>query len=93
MENTEKKPPVPYIVFETTMARQAEGEKRRDIINMVIILTLIVALVGSWLFFFNYESQFEETTITQQVEQDADNGSNRFVGGDYYVSTEDNDNN
>lgn len=79
---------VSYIVFETEMARAERREKRRSIIDAVIILTLIVALVGSWLFFWHYESQFEDVIITQEVEQDAENGSNHFIGGDHYGATE-----
>ena len=50
-----------------------------------VIIVLIVLLVGSNIAWIVYEAQFdvvEETNTT--VEQDADNGENNFIGGDYY---------
>lgn len=51
---------------------------------IVVILVLIVLLVGSNIAWIVYENSFEDYVITQDVEQDADNGTNNFVGGDYY---------
>ena len=48
----------------------------------ILTILLAVLLAGSWIGFFVYESQFE--TVSQEVKQDADNGTNNFVGGDYY---------
>ena len=48
----------------------------------IVILVLIIALIGTndaWLY---YESQFEDVVWTQEVVQDAENGTNNFVGGD-----------
>ena len=60
----------------------------------IICVLLIVLLVGSWVGFFVYESQFEDVVITQDVEQSADgSGSNSYdgklIGGDYYGESED----
>lgn len=60
---------------------------------IVVILVLIVLLVGSNIAWIVYENSFEDYVITQDVEQDADNGTNNFVGGDYYGETEDKNNN
>lgn len=54
----------------------------------IIVLVLIIALIGTngaWLY---YESQFEDAVWTQEVVQDAENGTNNFVGGDDYGNTE-----
>lgn len=60
---------------------------------IAVIVILIVLLVGSNIAWLVYENSFEDYVITQDVEQDADNGTNNFVGGDYYGETEDKNNN
>ena len=60
---------------------------------ITVILVLIVLLVGSNIAWIVYENSFEDYVITQDVEQDSDNGTNNFVGGDYYGETEDKNNN
>lgn len=60
---------------------------------IAVILILIVLLVGSNVAWIVYENSFEDYVITQDVEQDADNGTNNFVGGDYYGEAEDKNNN
>jgi len=57
-----------------------------------IIILLIALLFGSNAAWIWYESQFADEVITQEVEQNADNGINRFVGGDYYGTPEDQNN-
>lgn len=54
----------------------------------IVILLLVVLLVGSNVAWLWYESQFEDEIITQDVTQEADNGTNSFVGGDYYGTAE-----
>ena len=51
---------------------------------IAVIIVLIVLLVGSNIAWIVYENSFEDYVITQDVEQDADNGTNNFIGGDYY---------
>ena len=60
---------------------------------IAVIVILIVLLVGSNIAWIVYENSFEDYVITQDVEQDADNGTNNFVGGDYYGETEDKNSN
>ena len=76
---------------------QHEKDQNRlmDIIKslVAVIVILIVLLVGSNVAWLVYENSFEDYVITQDVEQDADNGTNNFVGGDYYGETEDKNNN
>lgn len=81
---------VPYIVYESSMARAERTIKRLWILALVIVFLLVASNVG-WLI---YESQFETITeTTQEVWQEADSGGlNLFNGGDYYVSTEGADN-
>ena len=50
----------------------------------ILIILLVVLLFGSNAAWLYYESQFTDEVITQEVTQEADNGINRFVGGDYY---------
>lgn len=71
---------IPYIAFEDAQARH-EREKVRW---FIIVLVLIILLFGSNAAWIAYESQFETVSIDQTVSQEADNGVNRFIGGDYY---------
>ena len=50
----------------------------------ILVVLLIVLLFGSNAAWIHYESQFEDVVVTQEVEQDAENGENHFVGGDFY---------
>ena len=60
---------------------------------IAVVVILIVLLVGSNIAWIVYENSFEDYAITQDVEQDADNGTNNFVGGDYYGEAENKNNN
>lgn len=80
---------VPYVVHEASQARSERHSKRL----WIIILVLIGALIGTNLAWIIYNSQFE--TIEEantMVEQDADNGTNNFIGGNAYGETKNNDN-
>ena len=63
---------------------------RMERINKRLFWGLMVAIflfVVSWIGFIWYESQWEvvSESTTYEVQQEAEgNGSNRFVGGDYY---------
>lgn len=73
--------PVPYITHEADMARMDRVNKRQWIVTLVLVILLFVTN-GLWIW---YESQWETVeTVTQEVTQEADNGINRFIGGDYY---------
>ena len=74
---------VPYVVHESAMARAERQAKRL----VAIIILLIVLLVGSNIGWLVYENSFEDYVITQEVEQEADNGENHFIGGDYIGET------
>ena len=74
---------VPYVVHESAMARAERQAKRL----VAVIILLIVLLVGSNIGWMVYENSFEDYVITQEVEQEADNGENHFIGGDYIGET------
>lgn len=78
--------PVPHWAYEVEQAHRERTERRL----WIVILVLIAALIGSNAAWIWYESQFEDvTTTTQEVTQEADNGENHFVGGDYYYGPTD----
>ena len=77
---------VPYVVHESAMARSERHNKRL----WIVILVLIGALIGTNLAWIIYNSQFEVVeTWEQEVAQDAENGENNFIGGDYYGEAND----
>lgn len=67
--------------------RNEQRHERREKRLVWVIVLLIVLLVGSNIGWLVYESQFEDYVITQEVEQDAENGENHFIGGDYIGET------
>ena len=73
---------VPYIVYESTQDRMERREKR----FVAVIVLLIVLLVGTNCAWIHYESQFEAVSI--ESEQQADNGTNYFAGGDLFGTAE-----
>ena len=86
-ENCKAKPckepeSVPYIVHEASMARM-ERQAKRLWIAVLLLIVMLVGTNGAWLF---YESQWE--TVYQEVTQEADTGTNNFVGGDVIGETD-----
>ena len=73
---------VPYIVHEASMARM-ERQIKRLWITILLLIVMLVATNGAWIW---YESQME--TIYQEVTQEADTGTNNFVGGDVIGETD-----
>lgn len=73
---------VPYIAHEASMARM-ERQAKRLWIAVLVLIVMLVATNGAWIL---YESQME--TIYQEVTQEADTGTNNFVGGDMIVETD-----
>ena len=72
--------------------RNEQRHESREKRLILVIVLLICLLVGSNIGWLIYESQFEEYTITQEVEQDADNGENHLIGGDYIGEAENKNN-
>ena len=73
---------VPYIVHEASMARM-ERQTKRLWITVLALIVILVATNGAWIW---YESQLE--TIYQEVTQEANTGTNNFVGGDVICETD-----
>lgn len=67
--------------------RNEQRHERREKRLVCVIVLLIVLLVGSNIGWLVYENSFEDYVITQEVEQDAENGENHFIGGDYIGET------
>lgn len=66
---------VPYIVFETELARMERMVKRL----FITVIVLICFLVGTNAYWIWYENQFiDEVTVTQEN----DDGHNNYVDGD-----------
>lgn len=81
---------VDYIVHEAILARQERNIKRLWILCIIIFLALVGTNAG-WIW---YESQWEDQTITQEIDQDSGDGgvanySGSIIGGDYYGEAED----
>lgn len=69
---------VPYIVYESEMARLERIIKRQ----FILIIASLIFLVGTNLYWVYYESQFEDVVTTQEVTQDVDSGD----GGDAIIN-------
>lgn len=70
---------VPYIVYESEMARLERIIKRQ----FILIIIAICFLVGTNAYWIWYESQFEDVvTTTQDVQQNVDSGD----GGDAVIN-------
>ena len=82
---------VPYVALESERARHERERKHERTLWFIVVIVLILLLFGTNAAWINYESQFTDEEITQEVWQDAENGINRFIGGDYYGTTESED--
>lgn len=55
----------------------------------IIIILLVILLFGSNAAWIYYEASYQDIELTQEVEQDANgSGTNNFIGGDYYGTSE-----
>lgn len=66
---------VPYIVYESEMARLERIIKKQ----FILVIVSLIFLVGTNLYWIWYENQFiDEVTVTQEN----DDGHNNYVDGD-----------
>ncbi len=79
---------VPYIVHESSMARM-ERQIKRLWITVLVLIVMLVATNGAWIW---YESQFSYIETTIEAEQDG-SGVNIVSGGDLDYGAESKDNN
>ena len=79
---------VPYIVHESSMARM-ERQIKRLWITVLVLIVMLVATNGTWIW---YESQFSDIETTIEAEQDG-SGVNIVSGGDLDYGAESKDNN
>lgn len=80
---------VPYIVFESAQTRMERANKRWCIIAIILII-LIFATNGAWLY---YEKQFDTVTETTTVTQENEAGVNNFIGNDGEITNGETDSN
>ena len=82
---TEHNEAIPYIAYESTMARMERANKR----NFIIIIILIFALIATNAGWIIYESQFETVETTTQIEAEQSGADVNIVGGgDIHYGTE-----
>ena len=65
---------IPYVAFESALAR-LERTNRRLFILCIILILLLLATNRGWLY---YENSFEDVVVTQ----DNANGYNSYIGND-----------
>ncbi len=87
-ENRQKLEPVPYIVHESAMARNERTIKRLWIL-LIMTVALLVGTNGAWLW---YESQFDVVETTEVTQEADGNGENNFIRGNFYGSSDSQDN-
>lgn len=66
---------IPYFAHEGEMARAERMNKRL----WIVILVLILCLVGTNAGWIVYESQFEDSVVTESYEAQADNNSSAIL--------------
>lgn len=76
MDNENRPENVPYIVHESSLARM-ERINRRLWIALILVICLLVATNGAWLW---YESQWE--VVETEITQENDGGYNNYIGND-----------
>ncbi len=69
---------VPYIVYESSIARM-ERITKRLVIALVISIILVFASNATWLYFWN-QYDYESTTSTQLVNVDGKTGVANYIG-------------
>ena len=72
--------PIDQYYHEGMMARMERAQKRL----WILCIILIALLFGSWVGFFVYESQFEDMTVSQDVDTGEGDAVIAGVGDVYY---------
>ena len=76
-ERQKQAEPIPFVAYESGMARMERSNKRL----WIIIIILAVMLFGSNIAWTIYENQFEEVTTTESYEATTDDGGTAIANG------------
>lgn len=87
-ERQKQAEPIPFVAYESAMARMERSNKRL----WIIVIILAVMLFGSNIAWTIYENQFTDEVTTIQAEQDTQDGNNYAVVGDIIGASESNSN-
>lgn len=80
---------IPYFAHEGDMTRM-ERTNRRLFVIIIILIAALLGTNGAWLY---YESQFTETSVEIEAEQETSEGNNYIVGGNLNGEAEGQSNN
>lgn len=72
---------VPYIAFESMMARY-ERHTKRLIIALVMVIILLFASNAIWLYAWCQYDYSDETTDATSIDLDATDGNANYIGND-----------
>ena len=75
-ERQKQAEPIPFIAYESGMARMERTNKRLWVVVIILIVALIASNAG-WIY---YESSFIDESII--VEQENEDGYNNYIGND-----------
>lgn len=79
LTDEQKASPVTYLAHEADMSRLERANRRW----FILCLVLLILLAASWIGFFVYDSQFEDVSVSQDV--DTGDGDAILAGyGDVY---------
>ena len=76
-EKQKQAEPIPYIAYESAMARMERANKR----TWIALILAIVLLVGSNIAWVVYEAQFEDVVETESYEAITDDGGTAIANG------------
>ena len=71
---------IAFLERESERARSERANRRLWILCIILAAMLAVSVT----FIVIREQQYQQVTVEQDVEQNADNGVNHFIGGDNY---------
>lgn len=89
MEGNKNSSPVPFVVYESEQWRAERTEKRLFWGMLCVNIFMTICLVVSNAYWIWKDSRYEDVEeTTYEVEQDADNGTNNFAGGNLNGASE-----
>ena len=85
----EEKKTIPYIAYESALAR-LERQSKRFFIALVIAILLMVITNGLWLYAWN-QYDYLNTSVTKTVDVNAKDGVANYIGNNGNITTDSND--